>query len=189
MPPTKKSRRALNLKHHLRPQEEVSAYIQVLYIANYVQNKAGDPSTHHQSPIPYSPTEPELEPSPSPAPPTPLPAELHFGIHYPPPIPLVQLAIPALDEHVHPKQKSGVGHLKSKLSPLALQDLNSVLELFYIYTRKKISWEQASIDVAIAKGHGKGHACTLCTWGHPYLLDPSLIPCTSYGLNHDPVIE
>ncbi|KAG9116348.1 hypothetical protein FRC07_007481 [Ceratobasidium sp. 392] len=85
--------------------------------------------------------------------------------HQPPPLELVKHAIPILEAVVNPKRPSGSGHLQPKLNPLAVKDLRSVLELFQIYTAKDITWQQASINVSNAKGHGKGHAESLRAWG------------------------
>jgi hypothetical protein len=98
-------------------------------------------------------------------------------------------AIPILDALVKPRRKSGVRHSKPDLSPLALQDLSSVLDFFRRYAEDNVTWEKASLDIAKLKGHRTGHARTLRTWGRACLLDPSFTPRTSYGLNHDPVIE
>jgi hypothetical protein len=112
--------------------------------------------------------------------------------HAPPPPELVTHAIPELEERVNPKRKSGVGHKISKLNPLALKDLSSILELFRTYTSPEnpdITWRKASLSVSIAKGHGKGHAETLRAWGRAYLADPTFIPRTSYGQSQEPLIE
>ncbi|QRW11541.1 hypothetical protein RhiLY_10540 [Ceratobasidium sp. AG-Ba] len=109
--------------------------------------------------------------------------------HQPPPVPLVEKAIVALEARVNPKRRSGVGHQPSKLNPLALKDLSSVLDFFHLYTSKEIGWRDASLDIARSKGKGKGHAETLCWWGRGCLKDPSYIPRTSYGHNQDPIIK
>ncbi|KAG8793876.1 hypothetical protein FRC12_001260 [Ceratobasidium sp. 428] len=116
---------------------------------------------------------------------------IHFSIYQPPPQPIVEHVIPVLEECVNPKQKSGVGHTKSKLTLLTLRDLTSVLKLFRTYVAKSdITWEQASKDIALAKGHKDTHARTLHTWGRACLIDPLFTPhSTSYGQNNDPVIE
>ncbi|KAG8734892.1 hypothetical protein FRC10_011335, partial [Ceratobasidium sp. 414] len=113
----------------------------------------------------------------------------NFSIHQPPPLELVRRAIPVLEKRVNPWRKSGVGHAKSNLSPLALQDLSSVLELYRTYLAKDITWEQASNNVAQAKGLGTGHSRTLRTWARACLLDPEFIPRTSYGQNCSSMIE
>jgi hypothetical protein len=83
---------------------------------------------------PVTPLPPPSAISEAPAPPnTPF-----ISNHAPPPVALVKNAIPALDARINPKRKSGVGHQKAKLNPLAMKDLTSVLELFRTYTTKDI---------------------------------------------------
>ncbi|KAF8595589.1 hypothetical protein BDV93DRAFT_534888 [Ceratobasidium sp. AG-I] len=49
-----------------------------------------------------------------------------------------------------------------------------------MYVSKDITWRAAVLDTVQAKAHGKGHACTLCAWGHACLVDPLFIPPTSW---------
>ncbi|QRV85427.1 hypothetical protein RhiJN_27508 [Ceratobasidium sp. AG-Ba] len=114
----------------------------------------------------------------------------HFSIYQPPPCPIVARTIPALEEHVTPKQKSEVGHKKPDLTPLALQDLTIVLQLMRPYVAKpEITWEEASKNIAWANGYQETHARALWTWARACLVNPSFTPCTSYGRNHNPLIE
>ncbi|KAG9082556.1 hypothetical protein FRC06_004935 [Ceratobasidium sp. 370] len=171
MPQLKKSWHTRNLGAYARPQ---------------AVTQPAESATRHQS-TPPAPS-PSISPIPKPGTRPTLPIS-HFSIHQPPPQPVVQQAIPALEERVNPRRKSGVGHAESKLTPLALQDLTSILELFHIYVGKDITWKQVSIDVALAKDRGETHARTLRTWGRACLIEPSFTPRTSYGGNHDPLIK
>ncbi|KAG8706087.1 hypothetical protein FRC08_001279, partial [Ceratobasidium sp. 394] len=153
------------------------------------------------NPPPNAPTPPEDPPSPPPqGSPSDGPSAMSevfvppstpfLNSHSPPPLELVKCAIPVLEARVDPRRKSGVGHKKSKLNPLALKDLTSVLELFRTYanTEPRMTWRNASIKISHAKGKGKGHAETLRKWGRACLLDPLYIPRTAYGHSQDPLI-
>ncbi|KAB5588529.1 hypothetical protein CTheo_8030 [Ceratobasidium theobromae] len=159
MPRKKGSNRALNLRA-------------------YQQRRASERATHagSDSQTPASPeppmTPPEVTFPPSIASEAPPPNTPCFSSHIPPPPKLIKCVIPELEERVNPKRTSGIGHKKSKLSPLALKDLSS-----------------ASLSVSTAKGHGKGHAQILRAWGRAYLVDPTFIPRTSYGHSQEPLIE
>ena len=109
--------------------------------------------------------------------------------HGPPPREVVREAVVILEARVYPKRKSGVGHKQPKLSSLVLRDLTSMLEFFHAYvTGDDITWRKAALDTSQVKGHGQGHARTLCVWGRACILDPHFIPRTAYGQNQDPLI-
>jgi hypothetical protein len=61
--------------------------------------------------------------------------------------------------------------------------------MFRLYCGEDITWEKASVNTSMVKGYGESHARTLRTWGRACLLDSNFIPRTSYGKNHDPLIE
>jgi hypothetical protein len=196
MPRTKKMRRAMNLRPHLKQQQPVSAYMHMFSIFKLkVHEMQSNPSHIPQSP-PLVPTPPDapttesfIQPTNSGVETTPSPSSVPLSKRQPPPREFVRRALPALEERTNPKRKSGVGHKKPNLTALALKDLSSVVELFRTYTSKEITWVQASIDTALAKGHGKGYSRTLRTWGRACLQDPSFTPRTSYGQSNNPIID
>ena len=61
--------------------------------------------------------------------------------------------------------------------------LNLYLDLDLSYT-----WQEASLIVAKAEGHGVRHACNLQTWIHAYLKRVKL-PVHCYGQFHSSILD